>query len=234
MKRRTRLLSLAFAALALCAAAPAPDQGPVEGLYVADIMETATALEIQPCGRFRWMFSVGALDLEGEGLWTRRDDGSLVLNSDPPVVPPRFELVGTGRGRGGGLLVRVADEQGRTPYFLDVEAEHADGSRSRADFEEGEHLFPAVRGRPIVAIRLLSGPFDLVSDRYPVSPAAGNVMTFRFIPNQLGRVDFRDLPVRVEPGALSFTWRGTDLRYAREEPPGPEQPNEPAEPAGDR
>jgi len=225
MKRHARLL--AFAALALCAAAPAPEEAPVEGLYVADIMETATALEIQPGGRFRWMLSVGALDLEDEGLWTRSPDGSLLLNSDPPVVPPRFELVGTGRDDRGGALVKVADEEGRIPYYLDAEAEYADGSRSRADFQEGEHRFAAEPGRAIVAVRLVSSAFDLVSDRYPVSPAAGNVLSFRFIPNQIGRVDFRDLPVRVERGALSFTWRGTDLRYARQEP-------EPPEPPGDR
>jgi hypothetical protein len=225
MHFRARIAGVAFAAFLLCAAAPA--QVPVEGLYVADIMETATALEIQPGGRFRWMLSVGALDLEAEGLWTRREDGSLLLNSDPPVVPPRFELVSTGRDARDGVLVRVADERGRTPYFLDVEAEYADGARSRADFEEGEHRFEAEPGRPIVAIRLLSNSFDLVSDRYPVATAAGNVLTFRFIPNQLGRVDFRDMPVRVEPTALSFTYRGMDLRYEREDP-------DPADPAGDR
>jgi hypothetical protein len=213
----------------VCAAAPAP--APVEGLYVADIMETATAIEIQPGGRFRWMLSVGALDLEGEGLWTRAVDGSLVLNSDPPVVPPRFELIATSRDRRGGVLVRLADEQGRSSYFIDVEAEYADGTRARADFEQGAHRFAAEKDRPIVAVRLLSEPFELVSDRYPVSPAAGNVLSFRFIPNQLGRVDFRDLPVRVEPGALSFTWRGMDLHYAREEP-SPDTGEDPDESEG--
>lgn len=223
MKRSTRMLALAFAALALCAAAPEPV--PVEGLYVGHIMETATALEIQPGGRFRWMLSVGALDLESDGLWTRREDGSLLLNTDPPIVPPRVELVGTGRDRSGGVLVRIPDERGETPYFLDAEAEYADGTRRIADFQQGEHRFPKERNRRIVAVRVVSPIFGIASDRYPVSPETGNLLTFRFIPNQLGRVDFHDLPVRVEPKALSFTWSGTDLRYEREEP-DPEMPAE--------
>ena len=241
MKRPARLLAVAAAALALCSAAPAPapEQVPVEGLYVGHIMETATALEIQPGGRFRWMLSVGALDLASDGLWTRGSDGSLLLNTDPPVVPPRVELVGTGRDARGGVLVRIPGERGEPPYCLDVAAEYADGSRRIADFEQGEHRFPGGKGPRIVAVRVVSEAFDLASERFPVSPEMGNVLTFRFIPNQLGRVDFRDLPVRVEPGALSFTWRGTDLRYVREEPEPAEpdqadQPDEPVEPPGDQ
>lgn len=216
MIHAARLLGLAAAAFALSGAAPEPP--PVEGLYVAHIMETASALEIQPGGRFRWMLSVGALDLESDGLWSRREDGSLLLNTDPPVVPPRVELVSTGRDRHGGVLVRIPDGRGETPYFLDAEAEYADGTRRIADFQQGEHRFPKERNRRIVAVRVVSSIFGIASDRYPVSPETGNVLTFRFIPNQLGRVDFRDLLVRVEPKALSFAWSGTDLRYEREEP----------------
>ena len=219
MKRPTLQFILAFAALALCAAAPPLGHPPVEGLWSANIMETATALEIRPDGRFRWLLSVGALDLEAEGLWTRRDDGSLLLNSDPPVVAPSFELLRTGRDDRGGVLVRVADEKGRAPVFLDVVAEYADGTSELAQLKAGEHRFSAEANRPIVAIRVVSAPFDLVSERFPVDPAAGNVLDVRFHPNQIGRADFRDVPVRVEPGALVMTWRGEQLRYTREEWP---------------
>ena len=219
MSFRARLAGIAFAAFALCAAAPAPEQVPVEGLYVAHIMETASALEIQPGGRFRWMFSMGALDLEAEGLWTRREDGSLVLNSDPPVIAPSFELTGTSRDGRGGLLVRVADEKGRAPVFLDIAAEYADGTNELANLENGQHRFEQKRKRPIIAIRVVSEPFDLVSERFTVSPKSANVIDIRFHPNQMGRADFRDVPVRVEPGALVMTWRGTEMRYTPEQWP---------------
>ena len=93
--------------------------------------------------------------------------------------------------------------------------EYDDGERDLGNFEEGTHRFTPPPGRRIVAVYLGSRAFDILSDRYPVT-AEANVLSFRYFPNHVGRADFRDLPVAVEADALTFTWRGTAMRYVRQ------------------
>lgn len=207
-------LILALAALALAAPAPAaPPPPPVEGLYVADMMETASALRLTADGRWEWMLSVGALDMAGAGRWTRQPDGSLLLDSDPPVVAPRFELIGRTKSADPGILVRVADESGSAPAWLGAVAEYRGGGTTGGRFEGGEHYFEPDPARPIAAVRV-DTVFGIASERYEVE--AGDVLSFRFHPNDLGLADFRDVRVAVEPDALTFVWQGTKLRYERE------------------
>src|SRR5688500_11569754 len=95
-----------FALAALLVGAPAAAQDPLEGVYIVERMETASMLELAPEGRFRWALSYGALDLRSEGRW-RRDVDSVVLDTEPPVSPPRFELIETVRDGTADLSVRV-------------------------------------------------------------------------------------------------------------------------------
>src|SRR3954449_11061455 len=76
---------------------------PVEGIYQSQMMEVGSQLVLAPDGRFLWFFSTGALDLMAEGRWTRDSDGPVLLNSAPPVVPPRFQLVGHSRDTSPGV-----------------------------------------------------------------------------------------------------------------------------------
>jgi hypothetical protein len=207
-------LILVLTGLAVATTAPAaPPPAPVEGLYVADIMETATALQLTADGRWEWRFSVGALDMEAAGRWTLEADGSLLLNSDPPVVAPRFDLIGRTKSADPGVLVRVADESDSAPAWLGAVAEYRDGGTSGGHFEGGEHYFEPDPARPIAAIRIASF-FGITSERHPVEP--GDVLSFRFHPNDLGIADFRDVRVSAEGDALTFVWQGTSLRYVRE------------------
>jgi hypothetical protein len=213
MKAAARLFRI-LAGLALGGAAPASaSPAPVEGLYVAHRMETASALQLTADGRFEWMFSTGALDMGGEGRWTRGADGVIRLNSDPPVVAPRFELVGNTKSGDPGVLVRLADESGEAPVWLGALAEYRDGGTSGGRFEGGEHYFEPDPARPIAAIRI-AAILGIQSERHAVAP--GDVLSFRFHANDMGKADFRDVRVAEEPGALSFTWMGTKLRYVRE------------------
>lgn len=206
------------AALLIAFGPPAATQppDPAIGRYIVHIPETATAFEIRADGRFQWAFSQGALDLFGQGRWSR-DGDVLVLTSDPAVVAPDFELVGSARDDRPGLLIRLADEASAWRFLL-IEAEFADGSRSSVRMPGALNRFPAEPR--IVAVRIGSDLFDFVSERFPVDVDRANVMTFRFIANDLGRVDFDGQRVSVEPEGLSMAWRGMDLRYVREDPFG--------------
>jgi hypothetical protein len=198
-------------------AAPlAPAQTSVAGRYEADMRETASVLVLEPDGAFRWELSVGALDMIGEGRW-RQADGAILLTSDPPVAAPRFELVRTERSTTPGIMVRLAaetDAERQVADYLDAEAEYSDGTRIRAHLEDGEQHFPGGGARAVRSVRMSLPMFGVQSESFAVGPG-GNVLVFRFVPNDLGRADFRDQRVTVAGDRLSLPFMGDELRYIR-------------------
>lgn len=236
MRISKSLLTLALAATAvqLSAQGPAPAPAPVEGLYQSQMMEVGSQLALARNGRFLWFFSTGALDLMAEGRWTREADGSVLLNSDPPVTPPRFELVGHGRDSAPGVAIRLACDTGQSQQYLDAIVEYADGRRETFNFQDYAFRTESDPARVPAAIYVGSGAFDLLSERVPVTPGGDNVFTFRFIPNDIGRAEFHDARAAIANRSLSLTWRGTPLRYVRQTTagfnPGDELPRLPRSP----
>jgi hypothetical protein len=210
---------LLVATLVGLAPAQAQDAPSPAGYYAADIRETATGIMLTEDGRFAWYFSTGALDQVAEGRWHLAEHGSVLLDNDPPYNPPRFELVGTSRDERPGVFVRLDSDSRNQAAYLDVEPEFSDGSRVRQPLRPNGVRLADAAGRPPAAVRLGSLAFDFQSDPFPVSAEAGNVMTFRFLPNEIGRADFSGRRVTLEPDGLSFEWRGTTLHYARAELP---------------
>lgn len=209
MARRHLLVTLAA-----LLAAPAAAQTPVEGVYQSEVMEVGSQLVLSPDGRFLWLFSTGALDVAAEGRWTRETEGSIRLDSDPAPVAPRFELVGRSRDAQPGVAVRLACDSRQAAQFLDVTVEYADGSRSEDHFAGAEYRTDG--SRPVAAVQIGSGPFDLMSERFPVNAAEANVLTVRFEPNDLGRENFQGQLASVANGVLNLEWRAMPLRYRRQ------------------
>jgi hypothetical protein len=211
-KWRRPWLGLALAGCAMpLSAQTAP---PVEGVYQDQVFEVGSQLILAPDGRFLWMLAYGSLDAMGEGRWTRESDGSILLDSDPPVVPPRMELVGRSRDNRPGIAIRLACDSLQAAQVTRALVDYADGSTFAHNFDSAEVRTDA--NRPVTAITVGSEIFGLQSERIPVNAEEANVFTFRFIANDFGRADFRNQRVAVANGALSFTWRGMELRYTRE------------------
>src|SRR5688572_13046173 len=122
------MLGCLVLATVLPAQAP-PTSPPVEGLYASDTRETASSLALSEDGRFWWGFTMGAMDTVGTGRWTRETDGTILLNSDPPVAAPTFTLRSTARNDEPGLIVRLACDAGQAYQYLNIEVEYADGER---------------------------------------------------------------------------------------------------------
>jgi len=187
----------------------------VEGVYADQVFEVGSTLMLSPSGRFFWVFSMGALDLAAQGRWTQVPGGAVVLTSDPGIVAPRFELVGRSRDGRPGTSVRLVCETGDASHFLGALFEYEDGERVLHRFENFATRTDDEPPRRVAAVQVASESFDLLSDRFAVDESA-NVFTFRFLPGDLGLVDFRDQRVEVAGNALSFAWRGMPLRYVRE------------------
>ena len=215
------------ALLALLLAAAPPAEMPVEGVWKAQMPETAAFLELDANGRFGFFFSQGALDATGEGRWERSGD-RLLLTSDPHPVPPRTTLLGSGSDGEPGLLVRIVAADGKPVSLIDLFAEHPGGEVSHGlvqSYPGGEYRFEGQP--PVKAVAVGSLIYDFDSPSFPV-PSGANVMRFRFEPNDYAKVDFAALPVTIEAdGSLLLNWRGVDLRYRRHvEEPTDDRPEE--------
>lgn len=205
-------IALGLAAFATAGTAQAQDNAAGEaGTYILERMEMASGLELGADGRFRWGFSYGALDMTAEGRW-RRDGDAVVLDTEPAVTPPRFELIGTEAGR-GPLTVRVEGANGEAPQYLDVLADREGAEPVLAERDDGGFRFAASAPR-IVSIRIGSEMFGFVSEPFPVS-AGTRRMRFRFLPGDLGRGDFRGTRATIAGDALLLPVLGEPLRYRR-------------------
>jgi hypothetical protein len=185
----------------------------VEGRYVAQRMETASGIELLPDARFEFFFSYGAMDLGATGRW-RREGDDIVLDTDPPVRPPRVELVETGHEAGEGFVVRVTDPSGQVPPYLDAEARFASGPPAYAQLDGEAYRFEPQPGRRIVSVRVGSGAFQFWSEPFAV-PEGANMMRFRFDPADLGRADFRGQRAHIEGDTLTLAMLGEPIRYRR-------------------
>jgi hypothetical protein len=189
---------------------------PVEGVYVAQARESATALELEPDGSYRWFYSHGALDLTSEGKWAR-DGDALVLTSDP-VTPPSFSYSGAAPGGNRGVVVRVLTASGQPIPAVDVLLHFQSGKRDSGQTDgEGQRRIDLPAGESIQHIALALPAFELRSEDYRLSPKPGEILTFQLEPNDLGKQAFAGERLKTAGASLKLRFRGTDFDYQRQE-----------------
>ena len=208
------VIGLAGLVVALPAQAQDQPRDGAVGLYEAVMMETASVLELRADGRFVWMLSVGALDLGAEGSWRLGEDGTVRLDTEPPVRPPEVELIGHGRERGEDLTVRIVDESGEVPAYLTVEAEYDSGEPGYGRFDEDRYRVDRQAGRRVVAVTILVPWARFRSQRFEV-PSGANLLRLRFAPNDIGRADFRGERAILDSDGLTLEVLGERIRYRR-------------------
>jgi hypothetical protein len=178
--------------------------------------DEVSGLELTPDGRFRFGLSAGALDLRAEGRWTS-DGRTVILNTEPRPTPATF-AAGPVTRDDGPLSILVNNPGGRGIASIDVKLGFADGTildGYTQDYgwqpQEG-----ASHGQPRW-VELSLDMFEVPPRRFPIDPAAGNVFTFTFIPNDLGTYDFRDQALEIAPGQLVMLRGESRVTYVRED-----------------
>jgi hypothetical protein len=207
-------LFLALLPLLAGFAPPAPAGAPsdIAGGYFTSQAEVASELMLKPDGRFQWYLTYGALDESAEGRWQREGD-RVLLTTEPAVKPPRFTLDSAIPTPEKALKVRVAGPDGKPIGRIDVALIDADGSAVTAVTDEGGYAtLERPKGKP-KAVKLGIAVFGVVSDAFPVDPGKGNLLLFRFEPNDLGRADFKAEALRIEDGVLVLDRWGMALKY---------------------
>ena len=209
-------LMLGLASLLASASAHATEKrdGAV-GLYrLTGVQDAASMLEITADGRWRYGLSYGALDEEGDGRW-RRDGGRLLLDTDPRPVPPAFTQHAVRWLDQPEMRVLVVGPGGRGIAGIDIVVRFDRGDPVAGYTQQDGWSMALPPDRRPVAVVLSLDMFGVAGSKFAVDAARGNDLEFLFTPNDLGRPDFRDLPVEVEGDALVMLRDGARLRYVR-------------------
>jgi hypothetical protein len=216
--RLTMFKPLLAMVMLLPAAAPADPAHPVAliGEYDGHQMEMGAGLELKADGRFRYALSYGAIDEEANGSWVA-DHGAVVLTSDH-VTPPRLVMLDQITGPANELRVALDVPHGVNPQLFDAVVTYADGHSAQQQLSDEETAIPFKEGAAPTRIMLVFSMLEIHGDWIVIDPAKGYRLHFRFEPNDLGMVDFRDTTLRNEGGELLLYRYGRTIRFRRASP----------------
>jgi hypothetical protein len=205
-----------FLLAGLMLAAAAPPAGPVGHYRLRGVQDAASVIVLRAGGRFQYALAYGALDEEASGRW-RRVGNHILLSTAPKPVPAAFSRGKAEHADDAPLKIHATWANGRGIPGMDFRVDF-DSGPPFADYinnDEGWSMSPDEKRKP-VAVTLSLTMYNIASPAFPIDPAKANDLTFILTPNDLGRVDFQDLPLDLEPGRLVMHRNGTALDYVRE------------------
>jgi hypothetical protein len=207
MKSAWLVVSLLLAATAVSAAPPA-------GHYrLVGVHDAASELILYPDGRFEYALAYGALDEQAQGRWTS-DDKTVHLTTVPKPKPAVFTAGPAERNAGAPFSIKVTAPDGRGLAGVDFQLNFDSGDPVESYTQEyGWNLDPADKRTPR-SVRFAVPMSGLVSQTLPIDVTKAKQFTFILTPNDLGTIDFEDLPLTMEaPHRLIMHRDGGDLTY---------------------
>lgn len=212
--RWQRLLVTAAAALS----APASAQAAAEqaGLYEAEAMEIAAAIDLRADGRFRYGLSYGALDEEGEGVWTV-ENGTLYLTSEPRVKPPRFAVERDDPAPAGTLSVKLSDPEMMGGYPLTLIVTIAGEDRPRYIDAEEDGSVQLESGAVVTSVVPDMPVYEIPYQPHALTPETGHSLVFRLEPNDFGKADFAREAVTIQGSTLILERHGRTIPFHRKQ-----------------
>jgi hypothetical protein len=202
-----------LAVVLLAAAAPATSPS---GMYQTHQMEVGAGLELKPNHHFRYALSYGAVDEEGEGVWTF-DGTSVRLTSKPMPNRPAFELVRDDPAPKGQLFMALEDPGFEWGHGLEAVAATESGPAFEVTADDTGRVDLADRP-PIRSIAPEMPVFGPTGDVFPLTPDRGHRLLFRFHRNDLGHARFDGEVLRREGRDLLLQRYDTVFRFVKVRP----------------
>ena len=196
----------------------AVDPASIAGTYDGSQMEMAAWLELGDDGRYRYALSYGAIDEYSSGTWTRQD-GGIVLNSDPST-PPQFELLGIEQGTGAPDAVTLHLEgTGNLPISLfSAVVERGDGTSTIADFSDGSLQIPLSESDQLLSIALSLPILEVRGEPISVPEPSGKSLYFAFHANDLGFKAFDHAGLFESDGMFLLERYGRQIAFRKVSP----------------
>lgn len=193
--------------------APGPKPASLAGSYDGHEPEIAARLELRPDGRFRYALSYGALDEEAAGRWDF--DGSRVLLTSDPLVPPKFALIAARPTRVHRLKLTLDLPQGMERQYFMARLSLSDGRSIERQLGDDGLVLPLGPSERLRSVALTLPVYELEGEPVPLPRASGGDVRFRFEPNDLGKVAFEREPLLIKPGGLQLSRHGRTILFTR-------------------
>jgi hypothetical protein len=204
--------ALAQAPAAQLADGPPAAAGEPKRYRLAGQQDVASWLLLWPNGRFEYMLAAGALDEQAVGRWTRTGD-TIFLTTLPKPKPAEFSLLKSERIAGAPLSVKVTLPNGRGIAGIDLRITFQGGEDLTGYTQEDGWTLADEDKRIPQQVELAVLMHGLRSKPFPLNISRANSLTFLLTPNQLGIVDFQDVPISVTEDQLIMRRDGSALNY---------------------
>lgn len=200
----------------LLVAAPAPTKASLAGQYEVRQMEMAGGLELKRDGHFRYAFSYGAVDEEGQGDWAF-DGKTVSLTSSPMPKAPSFELVHDEPAPKGELYMTLEDPGFQWGHPLEALATEDMKSGFEIDADDSGRV--DLTGKPaIAAVAPLMPVYGPTGEIFHLAPDRGHRLLFRFHANDLGKARFDHQPLSISGNGLTLQRYDAQIRFIRVRP----------------
>lgn len=188
-------------------------QSPVGRYRLVGEHDVASQLEIRADGGFSYMLAAGALDEQAKGRWT--SDGKVVrLTTMPKPKPPEFSAGSVSHSDEGPFRLKVNAPNGRGIAGVDLRIGFDKGDPIESYTQEYGWSLPAGEARSPRWVELGLAMYNVGWTRFAIDTAKGNDLVFIFTPNDLGTVDFDNLPLDIHEGRLVMHRYGGTLTYS--------------------
>jgi len=115
----------------------------------------------------------------------------------------------------GELHIALEVPEGMSRQYFDAAVEYADGSANGGQLSEDGFSLPVTAKNPPIRARLWLPMFELGGDPVRIDPAKGFWLSFRFEPNDIGKVDFHATALKIDKGDLLLDQHGREIRFRR-------------------
>ena len=164
--------------------------------YLRGVMETASGFKLEADSTFQFFFSYGALDRDGKGKWSIKND-HIVFNS--AARPGNdFALVSSKQTNGDSITIKIIDSSG---FFLSHVYCMIQSGKKKAEAISNQQ---GIISFPEQAIDSLSLVFEFCAERssvFSIKDPSHNYFEFRFEPWVM-EVFFKDYSLHINGNDL--------------------------------
>lgn len=181
--------------------------------HLEGVFEVGSELLLQPGGHFQYFLAYGAYDETATGDW-HIDGEIIIINTPGGYTPPRFTLKQSLSEPEQPLTILVQDKTGRGIPGIDVLVDYGK-TKPEVGYTQYYGWQAPRTFNNLKAIGLGVRIYDLQPQWFKVAGVSHNYFVFTFEPNDLGKIRFRNTPLRWDNGALIMERGGKTMRYVK-------------------